>query len=193
MVMAGFLLYTCIAGLICGESGGLSMFLGNSNMAVGNNRDMNFTVHSVAHKRKKYRLEKYLIENSYNSAQVLVREAHKLEWQLESRIIPMAQVDLYVRGLSLAQRKELGAENWDFGRPYPEEEHIERLMKAGLRLPEAKSSDPLPFSDKDTADLSEMEMFMMKLSKQLDDESDIKKMRLKTGTTSGEPATGSTD
>ena len=106
--------------------------------------------------------------------QTILHEANKLEYDIQRRLITIQEIDAYVRTLSEEEKKEFGILGYEYGLPHPEEEFLAHLRRKGKHA-DLICSPPLPYTNKNTEDLNEMEIFMLKLQNQLDDKNQTKK------------------
>jgi len=165
-------LVQCFFGLIAGNSSGFifegSMVDGGAScdgkVAVNDSRDLAYTAKDIAHKRWRYGMEQRWTASVPNA--MCLQQIQQLEWIHHQRVLSMQQVDEYVSRLSQKERKQLGIDEWEYGRDFPEVEQIHHIKTQG-HVPLEDISTPIVF-DKPKEDMSEIELFMMQLEQQLD-------------------------
>jgi len=165
----GFLVVaSCLVGLVCGQSGGSEFGSGNDQMAHRNNEDMLNNIYSITQRRMNLEIFKFNMWGLPRNA--ILHEKKRAEQTLSQRVIPIEQIDDYVRKTSREELRAVGVDKdkWAFGEPFPEAVQI-RITSECLEY----RGQPADISTKfvppeKTEDMDEMDHFMMKLSKKLE-------------------------
>jgi len=99
---------SCLVGLVCGQSGGAEFASGNDQMAHRNNEDMLNNIYSITQRRMNLEVFKFNMWGLPRNA--ILHEKKRAEQTLSQRVIPIAQIDDYVRK---ASREDLRAAGVD--------------------------------------------------------------------------------
>ena len=117
----------------------------------------------------RYSAETSLVKKNLTCEQAMINYITRLEMALQQRIYPMNEIENYVASLDHETKKKIGIQNWEVGRPYPEEEMIDMIMYEGVKPTSSINSSPIVVENSEKLD--EMEIFMLKLQGQLSEES----------------------
>ena len=99
---------SCLVGLVCGQSGGSEFTSGNDQMAHRNNEDMLNNIYSITQRRMN--LEVFKLNMWGLPRNAILHEKKRAEQTLSQRVIPIEQIDDYVRK---ASREDLRAAGVD--------------------------------------------------------------------------------
>ena len=72
--------------------------------------------------------------------------------------------------MSAELRKTLNVGEWEYGRPYPEEELLAHIYRSGGKNPKQSERNSKIEINKKTEEMDDIELFMTQLSQQLEDE-----------------------
>ena len=105
----GFLVVaSCLVGLVCGQSGGAEFGSGSDQMAHRNNEDMLNNIYSITQRRMNLEVFKFNMWGLPRNA--VLHEKKRAEQTLSQRVIPIAQIDDFVRKASREELRAVGVD-----------------------------------------------------------------------------------
>jgi hypothetical protein len=105
----GFLVVaSCLVGLVCGQSGGAEFGSGNDQMAHRNNEDMLNNIYSITQRRMNLEVFKFNMWGLPRNA--VLHEKKRAEQTLSQRVIPIEQIDDFVRKASREELRAIGVD-----------------------------------------------------------------------------------